>query len=222
MTKSLRYVPVLATGICVVLVAVLVWGWLVGGLAEYRRTFLGLASTAYLLVAAGLGAHQTRYGRLVFVALFFCWLGDVLGPDHFLLGASMFLVAHLFFVPAFIMQSRSANAIVGAIIFGLGATGVVLYGLWPRIDDNAQPLMAAYGGVIAIMLGAAWATVGRHGRVLVPVGATTFYVSDLCLAQTAFLDGGRIWTVTGYPLYYTACLLLAWSIREARRGDRET
>lgn len=217
MTKSLPYLSVVATGICGVLVSVLVWGWLTDGLAEYRRLLLALASTAYLLVAAGLRADRSNYGRLVLAGLAFCWLGDVLGPGNFLLGAAMFLIAHLFFVPAFWMEAASSKAVLIAVAFALCLTGIVLYVLWPRIGPDAQPLMAAYGGVIALMLGAAWSTVGRQGRVLIPLGASIFYVSDLFLAQTAFLDGGRIWTVTGYPLYYTACLLLAWSIRETTR-----
>jgi len=43
-------------------------------------------------------------------------------------------------------------------------------------------------------------------------GALAFYVSDMFLAQTAFLGGGPLNTVLGYPIYYAACLLFACSI----------
>ena len=53
------------------------------------------------------------------------------------------------------------------------------------------------------------------------IAAVAFFVADLCLAQTAFYRGGVGWTFTGYPLYYTACLLFAWSVNERPAGNAE-
>jgi hypothetical protein len=68
------------------------------------------------------------------------------------------------------------------------------------------------------MLGVAGGTLGAGSRGLVPLAAVLFFVSDLCLAQTAFLGGGVAWTFTGYPIYYAACLLFAWSVTERPAG----
>ena len=67
-----------------------------------------IASTAFVGVAAISGAFQSRYGRIVVIALLFSWLGDLLltgeTERHFLFGLVSFLLAHVAYVIAFCVR----------------------------------------------------------------------------------------------------------------------
>lgn len=206
---------VAATVLAALMVAGMVYSWLADAPA-YRRAFIVTASVSYLIVALGAGALGSHYGRLAFTALVFCFLGDILGPGNFLLGVVMFLLAHLFFVPAFIVRGVARRALTVSLAAALIGTAAISLYLGTAIPAGERWLIFAYSLVIALMLSFAGGTLGKGSRGLVPLAALIFYVSDLFLAQTAFLDGGRIWTITGYPLYYTACTMFAWTCREPR------
>jgi len=213
-----RLIAIVFTAVAVLAVVGMVHSWLTED-GTYRRAFIVTASISYLLVAVGAGALQSNYGRLVLGALGFCFLGDIFGPGNFLLGVVMFLLAHLLFVPAFIVRGVSRRALtVSLAASALLTTAVTIY-LGSQIPPDERLLIYAYAAVIALMLGVAGGTLGTGSRGLVPLAALVFYISDLFLAQTAFLGGGRIWTVTGYPLYYTACVLFAWSATGQRASD---
>lgn len=178
----------------------------------WRAPLLLAASTGYMAVAIGGDRPYRAYGWLVIAALGCCWLGDFFGPGNFLLGVAFFLAAHLLLIPAFVVRGTSLAALgSGLIVSGIG-TAAVVCSLAMNIPPGQKPLIYAYAFVIALMLGFALGTWGRGSRGLIPIAAIIFFVSDLFLAQTAFLGGGRIWTITGYPLYYLACLLFAWSV----------
>jgi uncharacterized membrane protein YhhN len=197
-------------------VAGLVVSWLADAPA-YRFWFIVIASTSYVFAALGAGALRSHYGRLVLGALSLCWLGDFFGPGNFLLGVVFFLLAHLLLIPGFLLRGVSLRSLGASLVVSVFVTAVVTIYLSARIPPGERPFIYAYAAVIALMLGFAGGTLGAGSRGLIPVAALVFYVSDLFLAQTAFLGGGRIWTLTGYPLYYLACVLFAWTIAERRR-----
>ncbi len=51
------------------------------------------------------------------------------------------------------------------------------------------------------------------GYGLIALGAVIFFVFDIFVARGKFVAPGSINTVICYPLYYSACLLLAHSVR---------
>lgn len=204
-----------ATVLCALAVAGLVGEWL-GFYRGLLRQLIGAASTAYLLLAAAGQPESRRYHRALLAALGFCWLGDILGPRHFLAGVVMFLLAHLAFVAAFAAAGFDRRRLVPSLAGAAVLTGVIAWWILPRAPADQRPLLWAYSAVLATMLGVAGGTKGGGPRGLVPLAAVLFYVSDLCLAQTAFLRGGVVWTYTGYPLYYAACLIFAWSAAPGR------
>jgi uncharacterized membrane protein YhhN len=199
-----------ATVLCVIAVVGLVGEWL-GLYRGLLRQLIGAASTAYLLLAAAGRPDSRRYHRALLVALGFCWLGDILGPRHFLTGVVMFLCAHLAFLGAFVAAGLDRRRLLPGLAGAAALTGVIAWWILPRAPADQRPLLWAYSAVLAAMLGVAAGTRAGGPRGLLPLAAALFYVSDLCLAQTAFLRGSVAWTYTGYPLYYAACLLFAWS-----------
>lgn len=208
-------VRVWATVVCVAAVGGMVTEWVTGD-RTVLRGLIYMASTAYVVVAIAGPAVVPAHKWLTVAALLFCWLGDVLGPGNFLLGVVMFLVAHLALVPTFVVKGiyprGLAAGCLAALVFGVAVVAWV----GPHVPDEQQPLIYGYSAVISLMLGVALGTWRCGSRWMIPVAAVAFYVSDLCLAQTAFLGRGIAFTLIGYPLYYGACLLFAWSVSEAR------
>ncbi|MBI2421465.1 MAG: lysoplasmalogenase [Candidatus Hydrogenedentes bacterium] len=203
-----RRLSVALTVLAFVAVAGMLGGW-VADQGRVARWSINTASTLYVLIAVAGGAHRSGYGRLILAAVSFCWLGDILGPKNFLLGAGMFLLAHLFLIPAFVIAGqRRTSLLAGTAGYLLltAATGAVVAS---KMGAEHYGVMLPYMVAIAAMGAVSLGTVGTGATRVIPVAALLFYVSDVCLAQTAFLDGGRVFTYVGYPMYYTAVILFA-------------
>ena len=189
------------TAICVVL-ALFGRDW---GLGLERYPLLVSASTGFLLVALLAGASRDAYGRFNLAALGFCWLGDVLGPYNFALGAGMFLLAHLVFVAAFVARGLNWRRCLRSTLL-IVPSGAILYWLLPQVEASMWGLVIAYTIVITVMLIAAGGTTR-----LIFTAAVVFYVSDIFVARWRFVDQDGSNAYICYPLYYTACLLFALS-----------
>lgn len=206
-----RRVRLAATVLCAVTVAGMVVGW---ALREtgYLRQLIGAASTAYLAIAIAGPAHMGKYGRWLTVGLVFCWLGDMLGPKSFITGVVLFLLAHVAFIAAFIVGGlRKTRVLASAALSVLIGVSLALW-IVPHVPVQQRTLIVAYTVLVSAMLAAGGAVTPVGSRSLVPWAAGLFYISDFCLAQTAFMGGGVSWTIVGYPMYYTACMLFAWSV----------
>lgn len=184
-------------------------------------TFMVVASTGYIVVALSAGALESRYGRLVLGALGCCWMGDMVGPHHFVLGTYAFLAGHLLFVPAFCLERLAWRPAARAGLAVSVVSAAALLRLFPDIPAGERGAMVAYTAVISVMVAAAYGA-GRLGQI-VPAAATIFYVSDLFVGNWKY--GGGAWNgLVCYPLYYAACLLFAYSIATtatARRAPGE-
>jgi uncharacterized membrane protein YhhN len=167
-----------------------------------------VASTGYLLTAGLGGAFRSVYGRFVWAGLLCCWLGDMVGPHDFLLGAYAFLLAHLCFVPAFLTLGQRWRVTAAAALCVSGIGWLVLGYLLPEVPGPERPAILAYTTVISLMVVTAC---GVHTRNrIIPTAAILFYISDLFVAQWQY--GGGDWNgLICYPLYYLACLLFASS-----------
>lgn len=176
---------------------------------DAARIFIYLASTSYIAVALLAGAHRTAFGRLVLIGVICCWIGDIVGPKNFLAGAMAFLVGHIFFIPAFFVRGVTrSNVLLGLVIYAIVSAAALAW-IGPQVPPEERPVIFTYTAIIGLMGGISVGT--WRADWTLPVGAGVFYISDLFLAQTAFLDGGSINTILGYPLYYLAVLILAYS-----------
>ena len=185
------------------------------GLGGPTRHYLLAASTAYVLACLARGALNTRLGRFILAGLLACWLGDYLGPlgtEYFLGSVAAFLVAHLLFMGAFfshgVIPARAAEALL------LLLPSVILVGLWllPHVEGALLGPVAAYIVVITAMVAAAWGMRPGPGRWLLVVAAVLFYISDIFVARWKFVaPGDSLNAFLCYPLYYTSCLLFAFS-----------
>jgi uncharacterized membrane protein YhhN len=108
----------------------------------------------------------------------------------FLPGLVSFLVAHVFYVLAYLQDTRALEPLRGLPAYAYGATLVVV--LWPGLGPMAIPV-AIYAAVICTMLHRAAARIGRveaTSGCLALVGAITFAASDSLIAIGRF--GGHL------------------------------
>lgn len=170
-----------------------------------------VATLGFLATALLGGALRTGYGRLLFVGLFFCAVGDFVGPSNFVMGSLAFLVAHLWFIAAFCFAGvELRRCLLPLAVFAVVAVAVGFW-LFPHLKTSDYPLVVGYMLVISTMVVLAWGLRKRPGRTLVVVGAVIFFVSDLFVANWAFGDKGSYNAFFCYPMYYIACTLIALS-----------
>lgn len=174
-----------------------------------------IASTGFVVVALFGGATRSAFGRFLLAALICCWVGDMVGPHDFLLGAFAFLLAHLFLIPAFLALGPTwrvaALSVVPLGLISLGNTAM----LWPRIPPGDRATIAFYTVAISVMVILALSTARRCK--LIPIAAVLFYISDYFVARWKYVGGD--WNgLVCYPLYYAACLLFALSVYAVGRS----
>ncbi|MCC6694330.1 MAG: lysoplasmalogenase [Candidatus Hydrogenedentes bacterium] len=194
-------------------------GMLAGRAAGWPRpmvvTSTVVASSAFLAAALVAGAFRSRYGVLVLGALVCCWLGDIIGPRNFMWGLYAFLGAHLLFVLAFVSTKVNWRSCAYAVA-ALAIIDVLLM-LWmlPNVPDTERFNVVAYTVVISSMVAAGWGA--RRANSWILPAAVIFFISDIFVARWRY-GGGWINGYLCYPLYYTACMLFAVSVRSALPG----
>jgi uncharacterized membrane protein YhhN len=160
------------------------------------------------------------YFCLLLIGLFFCLGGDVFlalpQERMFLLGLVSFLLGHVFYVFSFFyVADVSSFTWIGGII-GLLLSGVVFFWLRPHLGSMLIPVIT-YMIVITVMVVGAWTVLGDEslnlsGRLLVFLGAISFYVSDLFVARDRFVKEEFANRLVGLPMYYLGQFLLAFSV----------
>ena len=163
--------------------------------------------------------HAGYYG-LILLGLVFCLGGDVFlalpQKKMFLLGLVSFLIGHVFYVAAFLKPAGvNGFAVIGTLLT-IAASGGVYKWLNPHLGTMKIPVIF-YITIISCMLCGAWAILGepalaRPGRLLVFIGALSFYISDLFVARNRFLKDAFLNRLLGLPLYYAGQFMLAFSV----------
>ncbi len=210
--------PIILTAACLVSVLIL--------LAVDRREWpLGrviaklAASSGFVGVAIALGATGSSYGQLILAALVLGWMGDALllsrAPKAFMGGLAAFLLSHVLFATAFVSGALSVQvmgvAVVMAGVFGAG----VLRWLMPHAPKEFKGPVLAYVVVILAMCVAAAGHAFASQRWAVLVGALLFTASDLSVARDRFVKPGFVNRLWGWPTYFLAQLVLAWTVATA-------
>ena len=207
--------PIFLTTACLVSVVALLF-------ADHHRSTLGrilfklAASTCFVLVAVSLGAHRSIYGQLILAALLLGWIGDALllsqAPMAFLGGLGAFLLSHLCFAAAFWSAGTSASALGVAAVVTAVFGAIVLRWLLPHTPREFKVPVLAYVVVILAMCitAAGHAFAAQHGMVL--AGALLFAASDIAVARERFVRQGFVNQLWGWPTYFVAQLVLAWTV----------
>ncbi len=188
--------------------------------AELQGSRLGiwlakpLASSRFIVTALLAGAVDSSYGQLILLGLCLSWLGDVfLIPKprvYFIVGLGSFLLAHLAYVGAFLLQPLSVSPLALSAMAMLVVAVFVLRWLWLNLTPGLRPAVVAYLLAISLMVALAGGTIVATGLHVV-IAAVMFAVSDIFVAREKFVSpnvANRFW---GLPLYYGAQTIFALS-----------
>lgn len=171
-----------------------------------------LASSAFVAAALVGGSWVGPIGRWMTLALLLSWLGDVLLLSHekrpFLAGIGAFLLAHLAFAGAFIGVGVDVATTAKAAIPMLGLGAAVFWVLRERAGTLAGPVLA-YILAIVVMVSLSFGAADASHRWDLPIAATLFFISDLCVARDRFVRPQWGNKVIGLPLYYGAQIMFA-------------
>ena len=150
-----------------------------------------------VLFLASSGNVNTWSQRMIFIGLFFSWIGDIVleieknGEMMFMIGLTFFLLAQVSYFIAFIMTPGNGWPLKKLIMMILP---VVIYGMFllafifRDLGEMRLPVVI-YALVILAMLAAAITRGGKTGIAsfwLVLAGATLFVLSDSLLAVNKF------------------------------------
>lgn len=147
----------------------------------------------------GTGRLPTTFHRLVFVGLLLSLVGDCLlmfadeKPNFFLLGLGSFLVAHLFYIAAFVKYPGWKNGWVASEIWPalpvLAFLIAMVFYLWPSLPEAFKIPVVVYAFTISAMLLCALNMVGRVASQTarwLAAGALLFVLSDSLIAVGKF------------------------------------
>jgi uncharacterized membrane protein YhhN len=180
--------------------------------------FKPLTTILILAVAIAPGAFLTDpYVAAIVLGLVFSLLGDillVLPRDRFVFGLVSFLLAHLCYIFAFLVNFPSPSflwSVLPLSIFG----AIVLRYLWPALSAGLKGAVSLYIAVIVVMVTLAS---GRAFSRFSPdtlsaaVGALLFLTSDVILAIDRFRRPFRLSSAAVLASYFAGQLLIALSI----------
>ena len=191
-----------------------------------RYVLKPLASIGFLATALQAGALDgaSPYGLWIFAGLVLSFWGDVFlmadeRPALFLAGLGSFLLGHVAYVVAFISfgVDLKLTALSGAAL--LPIAWFVWRWLRPHVPSDMLVPVIAYVVVICAMLAHAVGAWGAGGTILMPIGATLFWISDLAVARRQFVDPSPMNAVWGLPIYYAGQLVLAVSVTSTLPGS---
>ncbi|UCG09355.1 MAG: lysoplasmalogenase [Desulfobacterales bacterium] len=173
------------------------------------------------IIAALLQPHQLPgYFYLLLIGLIFCLGGDVFlalpQERMFLCGLISFLLGHVFYIIAFFYVAHlNPWTWIGSALCAVLSGGIYFW-LRPHLGSMNVPVLC-YIIVITLMVAGAWSVFGSvhlasDGRLLVFVGALSFYLSDVFVARNRFIKPEFLNRFIGLPFYYGGQFLLAFSV----------
>lgn len=179
-----------------------------------------IASTAFVTAAIRAGALRSAYGRIILSGLALSWFGDMflIGKEqvYFLLGLCAFLLAHIAYIVAFVVQGVNGRWILSAALPVAAAAVAVSVWLTPHLQPELVIPVRIYTIVISLMLVAAIGTRGRGATFLIVAGGLMFFLSDLSVAALRIVQTAFPTYAWGLPLYYAGQLCLAVSVSRSQ------
>jgi uncharacterized membrane protein YhhN len=179
-----------------------------------------ILSLLFIVAAVSQVRLLQPYTLLVIVGLLFCLGGDVFlaipRERMFLFGLISFLIGHVCYVGAFFWIAHiNRFTLAGAIVAVIFSSMIYIW-LKPHLGAMKKPVIV-YILVISLMLCGAWSVMDASfqsffGRLLVFIGAFSFYVSDIFVARDRFVKTSFVNRLFGLPLYYAGQFMIAFSV----------
>lgn len=181
-----------------------------------KRVAKMTAASGFVATAAVNGAMESDYGKALFVALLFSWLGDAAllsrASGAFIGGLFAFLIGHLAFGAAFVVRGVDWTwALAGAVALTAVVATAGKYFVAKAPEKMRWPVIA-YITVIGCMGALAIGSIpSPHGQ-WIGLAAAMFVVSDVFVGRDRFVSPGFQTRRWGTPLYFGGQLLFAWTV----------
>ena len=191
--------------------------------AEYRgprwQVYVFKPLTTTLIIILALMATELVspfYQAMIVIGLIFSLGGDIflmLPSDRFVVGLVSFLIAHLFYIVAFVYPSGFAISPLFLALY-LVYSGIMIWQIWPHIGSLRAPVLI-YMAVILVMGWQAlerWSLLQTNAALLAVIGATLFVISDSTLALDRFRSHFVSARFLVLSTYFSAQWFLALSV----------
>ncbi len=191
----------------------------------FGETWLkGITSGAFVLLAlinliASIVLKQGRlkFSIFLFIGLIFAMLGDIFLNIHFITGAVLFAVGHVFFFISYcnLVRFKWQDLIAGLAIFVPSMLFILLAPMFNFGSVLMEVVCILYALIISLMVGKAVINLVAERSLLnliIVFGSLLFFFSDLMLLLNVFGGLPRIIDVLCLATYYPAEFLLAHSI----------
>lgn len=158
-----------------------------------------------------------KFCILLLVGLFFAMLGDIVLNIHFIGGAILFAVGHVFYFISycFLAKIHWKDFVYGFAIF---LPSVLFITLAPIFDFGGvlmEIVCVVYALIISLMVGKAISNFVQKKSLLcllILIGSVLFFISDLMLLLNVFGSLPRVVDIMCLVTYYPAQIMLALSI----------
>lgn len=187
---------------------------LLKGLTCFGFVSIGIANLLYCIRVKSFGL---KFPALMALGLSICMAGDVTLDLHFLAGALIFALGHVFYFAAYCcLEKFRLTDLFPALTIFLGSAALIL--LTPLFDFGSALMKGVcllYALIISCMLGKATANYYRtQGSVtgLLQLGSILFFFSDLMLCLNIFADAPHITDVLCLYTYFPGQCILAHSL----------
>ena len=159
---------------------------------------------------------KLKFPILMLIGLVFAMLGDIILEIHFISGAILFAIGHVFFFISYcaIAKFKYIDLLYGAMIFIPSMLFIVLVPIFDFGGILMEIVCVVYDLIISMMVGKAISNLIREKNILniiILIGSVMFFLSDLMLLLNVFASLPVVGTVC-LVLYYPAEFLLAFSI----------
>ena len=158
---------------------------------------------------------DTKYKKLIFGGFIFSLLGDILletAENLFVFGLLSFLIAHIFYITAFLNRRNSKSLITAILLLSFGAG--YYYFLFPGLGKMAVPVFI----YIVVILTMTWSAFSQYSfndySKYAAIGAVFFVFSDSLIAFTKFHSPLPFSRYAIILTYWLAQYLIFYSAKE--------
>ena len=174
---------------------------------------LGAINLVYAIKYKG----EYKFSIIMLVGLTFAMLGDIFLEIHFITGAGLFAVGHVFYFVSYcqLIKFKAIDLIAGVIIFVPSTLFITLSPIFDFGGVLMEIVCVVYAIIISIMVGKSITNLIKQRtvlNVLLVVGSCLFFFSDLMLLLNVFADLNNVVGILCLATYYPAQCVLAHSL----------
>ncbi len=192
-------------------------GLLTGQSPSWSRVFKVGASTTVIAIVLTGEPNVSGYTMFIAAGLVASWFGDLAlsftGQRPFLAGLVFFAIAHGLYTAGFF--ARSSMDLVAVAVSGIAmavTAAAILRWLAPHMPGSMRTPVAAYVGIISVMVVTSFGTSGALPDPRISTAAVLFAISDVLVARNRFVVHALANRVVGLPIYFTAQVLFAVTV----------